>query len=109
MGINLRVPQNSVKVDGRNSSIYLAQNAIKGDDGGYYIPSIDSEGNLTWAPSETEMPAVGGTNIKGPQGDSAYETAVNNGFEGTEKQWLDSLEANLESISNIELEKILKL
>ena len=70
MGINLRVPQNSVKVDGRNSSIYLAQNAIKGDDGGYYIPSIDSEGNLTWAPSETEMPAVGGTNIKGPKGDS---------------------------------------
>ena len=70
MGINLRVPQNSVKVDGRNSSIYLAQNAIKGDDGGYYIPSIDSEGNLTWAPSETEMPAVGGANIKGPKGDS---------------------------------------
>lgn len=70
MGINLRVPQNSVKVDGRNSSIYLAQNAIKGDDGGYYIPSIDSEGNLTWAPSEVEMPAVGGTNIKGPKGDS---------------------------------------
>ncbi len=70
MGINLRVPQNSVKVDGRNSSIYLAQNAIKGDDGGYYIPSIDSEGNLTWAPSETEMPAVGSANIKGPKGDS---------------------------------------
>ena len=70
MGINLRVPQNSVKVDGRNSSIYLSQSAIKGDDGGYYIPSIDSEGNLTWAPSETEMPAVGGTNIKGPKGDS---------------------------------------
>ena len=70
MGINLRVPQNSVKVDGRNSSIYLAQNAIKGDDGGYYIPSIDSEGNLTWAPSETEMPTVGGANIKGPKGDS---------------------------------------
>lgn len=70
MGINLRVPQNSVKVDGRNSSIYLAQNAIKGDDGGYYIPSLDSEGNLTWAPSEVEMPAVGGANIKGPKGDS---------------------------------------
>ena len=70
MGINLRVPQNSVKVDGRNSSIYLSQNAIKGDDGGYYIPSIDSEGNLTWAPSETEMPAVDGANIRGPKGDS---------------------------------------
>lgn len=47
--------------------------------------------------------------VLGPKGDSAYETAVNNGFEGTEKQWLESLEANVESISNIELEKILKL
>ena len=100
MGIELR---------GKNGAIDLSRKMMKGDDGGYYIPSIDSEGNLTWAPSETEMPAVEGANIKGQKGDSAYETAVNNGFEGTEKQWLESLEANVESISNIELEKILKL
>jgi len=29
--------------------------------------------------------------IKGPQGDSAYQIALNNGFEGTEEEWLESL------------------
>ena len=29
--------------------------------------------------------------IQGPQGKSAYEVAVENGFQGTEKEWLDSL------------------
>lgn len=61
MGIELR---------GKNGAIDLSLKMIKGDDGGYYIPSIDSEGNLTWAPSETEMPTVDGANIKGPKGDT---------------------------------------
>ena len=61
MGIELR---------GKNGAIDLSLKMIKGDDGGYYIPSLDSEGNLTWAPSETEMPAVDGANIKGPKGDT---------------------------------------
>ena len=61
MGIELR---------GKNGAIDLSLKMIKGDDGGYYIPSIDSEGNLTWVPSETEMPAVDGANIKGPKGDT---------------------------------------
>lgn len=61
MGIELR---------GKNGAIDLSLKMIKGDDGGYYIPSLDSEGNLTWAPSETEMPAVEGANIKGPKGDT---------------------------------------
>ena len=60
MGIELR---------GKNGAIDLSRKMMKGDDGGYYIPSIDSEGNLTWAPSETEMPAVEGANIKGQKGD----------------------------------------
>ena len=29
--------------------------------------------------------------IKGPDGDSAYQVALNNGFEGTEAEWLESL------------------
>lgn len=34
-------------------------------------------------------------NIKYPgAGDSAYEVAVNNGFVGTEKEWLDSLKGD---------------
>ena len=64
MGIELR---------GKNGAIDLSLKMIKGDDGGYYIPSIDSEGNLTWAPSEVEMPAVDGANIKGPKGDTGLQ------------------------------------
>lgn len=40
-----------------------------GQDGGYYTPSVDSEGNLTWAGSVEGMPPVSGANIKGPKGD----------------------------------------
>jgi hypothetical protein len=35
--------------------------------------------------------ADGSVGPEGPQGDSAYQVAVTNGFEGTEKEWLDSL------------------
>ena len=46
------------KVDGGGS----------GGSGGYYSPSVDNEGNLSWTPSKADMPAVGGANIKGPRG-----------------------------------------
>ena len=35
------------------------------------------------------------TNLKGDQGDSAYEVALNNGFVGSQLEWLDSLKINL--------------
>lgn len=41
-----------------------------GADGGYYAPSVDDDGNLTWTASADNMPAVTGANIKGPQGDT---------------------------------------
>ena len=41
-----------------------------GADGGYYTPNVDNDGNLTWAASADNMPAVTGANIKGPQGDT---------------------------------------
>ena len=34
----------------------------------------------------------GGSGTPGPQGDSAYEVAVNNGFSGSEEEWLESLQ-----------------
>ena len=40
-----------------------------GAPGGYYTPSVDGSGNLTWTASEEGMPSVAGTNIRGPQGD----------------------------------------
>lgn len=41
---------------------------FKGDPGGYYVPDVDTQGNLTWAPSEEDMPAVESSNITGPTG-----------------------------------------
>ena len=55
-----------------------------GGSGGYYTPSVDDEGNLTWAASKTDMPAVDGANIKGPQGKSAYQYAQEGGYTKTE-------------------------
>ena len=39
-----------------------------GADGGYYTPTVDGEGNLTWAGSKEDMPPIDGSNIRGPQG-----------------------------------------
>lgn len=42
-------------------------------DGGYYVPSVDDEGNLTWTASDPTMPDVDGANIKGPQGEQGQQ------------------------------------
>ena len=44
------------------------QPGADGEDGGYYTPSVDSEGNLSWTASKADMPSVAGTNIQGPEG-----------------------------------------
>ena len=41
-----------------------------GEDGGYYQPNVDTSGNLTWTASKDDMPAVAGSNIMGPKGDT---------------------------------------
>ena len=64
-----------------------------GGSGGYYSPSVDAEGNLTWTASKTDMPAVDGANIKGPQGKSAYQYAVEGGYTGTEAEFAAKLAA----------------
>ena len=83
-----------------------------GEDGGYYSPSVDAAGNLSWTASKTDMPAVDGANIKGPKGDtgatgaqgpagatgpagddgkSAYAYAVEGGYTGTEAEFAAKL------------------
>ena len=49
---------------------------VDGADGGYYAPSVDDDGNLTWTPSADNMPAVTGANIKGPQGNKGETGAT---------------------------------
>lgn len=53
----------------RNGQIDLTKKMFKGDDGGYYVPNVDADGNLTWAASEEDMPEVEGANIRGEQGE----------------------------------------
>lgn len=62
-----------------------------GGSGGYYAPAVDAAGNLTWTASKTDMPAVDGANIKGPQGKSAYAYAVEGGYTGTEAEFAAKL------------------
>ena len=69
------------------SIVELENKVNSGGSGGYYTPSVDDEGNLTWAASKTDMPAVDGTNIKGPQGKSAYQYAQEGGYTKTESDF----------------------
>lgn len=60
-----------IKIKTNQSNLELIQGKlVKGDDGGYYKPAVDEEGNLTWIASEEDMPAVEGANILGPSGPS---------------------------------------
>lgn len=49
-------------------------------DGGYYTPSVDAGGNLSWTASKTGMPTIAGANIKGPKGDAGV--SGENGTDG---------------------------
>ena len=39
-----------------------------GGKGGYYKPTVSADGDLSWTPSDSTMPPVETTNIKGPPG-----------------------------------------
>lgn len=55
--------------------VLLDGSGAAGEDGGYYAPSVDSGGNLTWTASKSGMPQVSGANIKGPKGDAGVGIA----------------------------------
>ena len=59
----------AVKLAGSAGNVSLQQQMLKGDDGGYYFPSVDENSNLSWTPSEEGMPIPSTVNIKGPKGD----------------------------------------
>lgn len=59
---------------GRDSIDFTQKGAIiQGADGGYYIPSVDATGNLTWEPTKNGMEIPAETNIKGPKGDNGAD------------------------------------
>lgn len=56
------------------------------------LPKISMQEIYNSIPTEIQKQLASG-NFKGETGKSAYELAKANGFEGTEKEWLDSLHA----------------
>lgn len=59
----------AIKIYANNASaIPINKDFIKGDDGGYYIPSVE-DGTLSWTPSEEGMPTIAAAFIKGEKGD----------------------------------------
>ena len=47
-----------------------------GKDGGYYVPTVNEDGDLSWTPSDKGMPDVAAVNIKGPPGDKGSDASV---------------------------------
>lgn len=89
----------------------------KGDDGfsptakieqtetGALITIVDSEGTTT-ANLINGSDGTNGTNgTNGENGKSAYQIAIDNGFDGTESEWLDSLKG-ADGITTVETTKI---
>lgn len=77
----------AIKLKATNANLNLKTDIgqlIKGDDGGYYIPSIDEAGNLTWIASKEDMPTIEAANIAGPQGLPGKDGA--DGKSGTDGQ-----------------------
>lgn len=56
--------------DAKASGEFDGVPGVDGTDGGYYTPSVDADGNLTWTASKADMPAVAGVNIRGPRGEA---------------------------------------
>ena len=54
--------------------------ALQGAPGGYYLPAVDAEGNLSWTASESGMDPAPGANIRGPAGPAGANGA--NGADG---------------------------
>lgn len=93
--VSVYFPNNVVSLDRSEPGkiIFTLLNNLK------YVAILDENGNITEItdilPSED-----GGEIIQGPKGDpgadgkSAYEIAVDNGFQGNEQQWLESLKGD---------------
>ena len=102
--VNSLSDNDAIFVNSSNSLKQISKSKLvtKGEDGGYYAPSVDTAGNLSWTASKADMPAVDGANIKGPKGNtgnagangkSAYAYAVEGGFTGTEVEFAAKLAA----------------
>ena len=65
---------------------------MRGEPGPYYTPHVAQDGTLSWT-NNGNLPNPEPQNIKGPDGKSAYEQAVEGGYEGTEEEFNAELAA----------------
>jgi uncharacterized repeat protein (TIGR02543 family) len=80
-------------IDGVRTNVKaLGTDGTDGSDGHSPIVSIDKTGHWTLDGVSTGVKAVGADGQNGVNGQSAYQIAVNNGFDGTEQEWLQSLQ-----------------
>ena len=54
-----------IKLKNASGKVDLDKTLLKGDDGGYYIPSVSASGDLSWMPTEDYMPIPETVNIMG--------------------------------------------
>lgn len=107
----------TVKLGGAAGNVTLTQKMMKGDDGGYYYPSIDENSNLSWIASEDGMAAppqpINIAGPAGPKGDTgiyvgaeepAEDVLVWLNPEGEASEALATVEYVDEAIANVEVD-----
>lgn len=66
------VPSGIALDDSQYWKLQIDLSNMEAPEGGYYRPSVDEDGNLSWTASKEDMPAIAGANITGPQGEPGY-------------------------------------
>ncbi len=95
----------AIELFNKNGSINLSHPLVKGDDGGYYIPFVDAEGNLSWKPSEEGMEPADTANIIGPPGEKGECGVYVGATEPTEEDvlvWINTEGETSEGLATIE-------
>ena len=54
-----------IKLKTEQGKAVLSTPALKGEDGGYYIPEVSDNGDLSWMPTNDNMPIPEVVNIMG--------------------------------------------
>lgn len=83
INLDFEVKDGHLMINGRDTGVDLS-----GKDGHTPVIDISDKGTLVVDSKDT------GKSIIGPQGKSAYQVAIDNGFDGTEVEWLRSLHGN---------------
>lgn len=86
-----------VELQKNNASLSFSENVLKGEDGGYYKPSIN--GNLiSWQPSKTDMPQVADSALTLRAEDVSYTVSedIQNEFPELGESGVDTVQTGLD-------------